>query len=182
VDVEVLGLGPEERRTRAAYITGGETTTFYVAPFEPKVATPSGPTTDPGDRVDAVDELRIERRRGALRTSFWVGTGLTAASATAMAVMGGLTLHHQRRYQEELCDRVCPPDAIKPYPADHEAKFQRYKPATTALVGVTVGLAVATALLGTFAFRKAARERARKLEAHVRPQVQVGATGLVVRW
>ncbi len=179
VDVEVLGLGPEERRTRAAYITGGETTTFYVAPFEPRVATPSGPTTDPNDTAD---ELRLERRRQALRTSFWVGTGLTAASATAMTVMGSLTLYHQRRYHDELCARVCPPDEIKPYPTDHEAKFERYKPATTALVGVTVGLAVATAALSTFAFRKPARERAHKLAARVRSQVRVGATGLVVRW
>jgi hypothetical protein len=182
VDVEVLGLGPEERRTRAAYITGGETTTFYVAPFEPRVATPSGPTTDPDDEVDTVDELRLERRRLALKTSFWVGTGLTAASATAMTVMGALTRYHHRRFDEELCARVCPPDDIKPYPADHEAKFQRYKPTSTALVGVTVGLAVATALLGSFAFRKPARERAGKLEARVRPRVRVGATGLVVRW
>jgi len=179
VDVEVFGLGPEERRSRPAYITGGETATFYVAPFEREAVTRPDPKPDPDD---AADELRIERRRRALRTSFWVGSGLTVASATAMSVMGALTLYHQRRYNTEKCAPVCPPDHDEPYPLDHEVKFNRYRPITNALVGVTVGLAVATALLATFAFRKRARERAGNGRAHVRVRVGVGATGLALRW
>lgn len=182
-DVEVFGLGPEERRTRTVYITGGEVTTFYVPPFEPATV----PTVRPRpDDPPMIDELALERRRFALQVAFGVGAGLTAVSGSALAVMGGLTLHHQRRFNAELCEDPCPPDANKPFPADHEAKFERYKPITNALVGVTVGLAVATALLGTFAFRKTARERAgdgkTAIRARVRPRVRLGASGLVVRW
>lgn len=182
-DVEVLGLGPEEHRTRTVYITGGEATTFYVPPFEPATVPTVGPRTD---EPPMIDELALERRRFALKIAFGVGAGLTAVSGSALAVMGGLTFHHQRRFDAELCEDPCPPDANKPFPADHEAKFERYKPITNALVGVTVGLAVATALLGTFAFRKTARERAgdgkTAVRARVRSHVGLGASGLVVRW
>ena len=42
--------------------------------------------------------------------------------------------------------------------------------------------AVTAALLGSFAFRKRARERAADEQARVRARVRVGATGIVVRW
>lgn len=182
-DVEVFGPGPEEHRTRTVYITGGETSTFYVPPFE----TETGQTVDPRrDDEPVIDELAVARRRLALQIGFGVGAGLTLISGTAMGVMGGLTLYHQRRFDTEICENPCPPGADEPYPADHEAKFERYKPITNALVGVTVGLAVATALLGTFAFRKGARDRASDgrtgVRARVRRHVGLGGSGLVVRW
>lgn len=194
VDVEVFGLGPEERRSRPVSITGGEQTTFYVAPFEREAVTRPDPEPDPDD----VDDLRPERRRLALRVGFWVGTGLTVASGTALAVMGALTLHHQRRFNAEKCAPQCwemNPDGTpkldeegnimfldRPFPLEHEEKYNRYRPVANALVGVTVGLAVTAALLGSFAFRKRARERAADEQARVRARVRVGATGIVVRW
>lgn len=176
VDVEVLGLGPEDRRRKPASITGGEVTSFYVAPFEPE--------TPPVDRDpdDTVVTRPDPRRQQALTIGFGVGAGLTLVAGAATGVMGGLTLHHQRRFNAEICEDPCPPGVDKPYPADHEAKFERYKPITNALVGVTVGLAVATALLAAFAFSKSPSKGKALARARVRRHVGLGGSGLVVRW
>src|SRR5690606_24458285 len=87
VDVEVFGMGPDERRSRPAYITGGETYELYVAPFD------SGRVPPPEVRPeldDPVDALRQARRQRQLRTAFWAGTGLTASAGIALAVVGGI--------------------------------------------------------------------------------------------
>jgi hypothetical protein len=184
IDVEVFGLRPNERRTRSVTIVGGESQTFYVAPFEaPQVVVvpPPGPTPEVA-RDDERDDLRVERRRNALRTTFWVGAGLTAASGIATAVMGGLTLYHRKQFQRDLCGTVCNDPDAPPYPEDHELAFERYQPVTNALVGVTVGLSVATALVGTFAFRKRPDASKAGTRARTRPSVRMGASGLVVRW
>jgi hypothetical protein len=197
VDVEVFGLEPDERRSRAAYITAGEVFTLYVAPFDAEVI--PGPVPTPTKD----DTRRLERRQRQMKTTFWVGTGLTAVSGVALAVTGGLTLYHQRRF--ELCPNPCVvldaagnpvldengdtiPQGTEDrdvYPDDHEAAFERYRPITNALVGVTVGLAVVTALVGTFAFRKrdgaAASGRSSKGQ-RVRARVRLGGSGLVVQW
>jgi tetratricopeptide (TPR) repeat protein len=179
VDVEVFGLGPDEHRIRPASITGGEVTTLYVAPFEAEVAIP--PDVAP-PRGEPVDERRLERRQRGLKVAFWTGTGLTAASAVGLAVLGGLTLYHHRRFDEAYCGEGedCEPSE-HPYSVWHryELAFERYEPATNAMVGVTVGLAVATALVGTFAFRKRAGEPA---NAHDEARVRLWGSGLVVRW
>lgn len=176
VDVEVLGLGPDDRRRKPASITGGEVTSFYVAPFEPE--TPPVVT----DTDDTVVTRPDPRRQRALMIGFGVSAGLTLVSGAATGVLGGLTFYHQRRFNAEICEDPCPPGANKPYPADHEAKFERYKPITNALVGVTVGLAVATALLAAFAFGKSPSKGKALARARVRRHVGLGGSGLVVRW
>jgi tetratricopeptide (TPR) repeat protein len=189
VDVEVFGLGPDERRSRPAYITAGETFTLYVAPFESETVRVTGPK--PPDT--AVDELRLEQRQRRLKVAFWAGAGLTVASGVVTAVTGGLARYHQQRFYSEKCPAECwemnadgspKQDADgnvifldRPYPTDHEAALARYRPITTALVGVTLGSGVATALIGAFAFRKRDRGKER-----VRARVRVGGSGLVVRW
>lgn len=192
VDVEVFGMGPDERRSRPAYITAGETYELYVAPFDTATVLP--PVVSPRGR-DEIDEQRLVRRRRQLRTTFWVGVGATAAAGIATAVLGGVARYHQRRFNVEKCEEQCwEKDADgnpvldadgnyqfldRPHPLDHEAAVGRYLPITNAMIGVTVGVGVATALVGAFAFRKdpspAKGERAR---AHVR----LGGSGLVVRW
>lgn len=204
VDVEVFGLKPDERRSRPAYITAGESFTLYVAPFDSESQVVRSPVLPPPND-DPVDELRLERRQRQLVAAFGVGAGLTAASGVAMAVTGGLALYHQRRFDTELCPNPCvvlnedgtpmldPNGNTIPrgtaendvYPDDHEAELARYRPIANALMGVTVGLAVATALVGTFAFRKRDRERASGPQSNgkrVRARVRVGGSGLVVRW
>lgn len=197
VDVEVFGLGPAERRSRPAYITAGETYELYVAPFETAgVVPPPGGALRPGTDGER-DELRLAQRKRQLKASFWVGTGLTVTAGVAAAVTGGIASYHQRRYNTEKCPVECwekDPDGNpsrdedgnviylnRPYPLDHQQAQERYRPLANAMLGVTIGLGVATALVGVFAFRKrkdapaTGRERAR---AHVR----LGGSGLVVRW
>lgn len=179
-DVELFGLEPEQRRTRVAYITAGETFTLYVAPFVTEVVQrPSVPDEPPEPRVD---EARARRRQRILMTSFWVGTGLTAASTVAMGVMGGLTRREQQAFADAKCEMMCvDPDTGEPlgtedaplFPIEERDAFNRYETTTNVLVGVTVGLAVGTVLVGAFAFRKRGRGRAR---------VQATGPGLVVRW
>jgi hypothetical protein len=204
VDVEVFGLRPEDRRSRPASITAGEVTTLYVAPFESESAVVPRPEVEPPD--DGIDEARLARRRRQLRVTFWTGVGLTAASAAAMAVTGSLALYHHRRFEAEFCGPLCvmrdengdpvldengapiPLGSSESdlYPHDHEAELARYRPVTNALLGVTLGLAVGTALLGTFAFRKRAPADASggqaRVRARARAQVRLGGSGLVVRW
>jgi len=202
VDVEVFGLQADQRRSRPAYITPGEVTTFYVAPFEPEVV-PRPVVTPDVRRDDELDAVRQERRQRQLRGTFWAGLGLTAAAGIATGVTGGIALYHYRRFQAELCGEPCVrrdesgeplldeetgdpiplggPDRDL-YPHDHRAGLERHRPIANALLGVTVGLAVGTALVGSFAFRKRPRDPARAGKAPVRPYAAVGATGLVVRW
>jgi hypothetical protein len=74
---------------------------------------------------------------------------------------------------EPLFDKGNPVPADTGYPTEYREQYQQYLPITNALVGVTVGLGVATALVGTFAFRKRNREHAR---------VRLQGAGLAVRW
>jgi hypothetical protein len=199
VDVEVFGLKPDERRSRPAYITPGETFTLYVAPFDAEVAR-RPPTVTPIEG-DPVDELRLERRQRQLQTTFWVGTGLTAAAGVALAVTGGLGRYHQQRFNIEKCPSKCwemnadgtpKRDAAgqiiyldRPYPENHEDALARYKPVANAMLAVTIGIGVATALVGAFAFRKRDREQASARAGtgeRVRARVRLGGSGLVVRW
>lgn len=191
VDVELFGMGPGDRRMRPAYITAGETYEVYVAPFEVDVVPiPTVVETDP----EPSDRLRTHLRVRRLRVTFWTGVGLTAASGAALGVLGGLSRYHERRYHAEKCEPGCfvkdengawvldengdPIPRNTGFPLIHREKFERYKPISNALAGVTVGLAVGTALVGAFAFRPRAREARERERAHVR----VGASGLVVRW
>jgi hypothetical protein len=198
VDVEVFGLGPEERRSRPASITAGEVTTLYVAPFETKVV--PRPIEEPSEV--RVDEARLAQRRRRLRVAFWTGVGLTTASAAALTVTGSLALYHHRRYEAEFCGPLCVErdengepvldEHGRPiplgsagqslYPADHEAALARHRPIANAMLGATLFLAVGTALVGTFAFRRQAPSNASRGQARLQPQVRVGGTGLVVRW
>lgn len=200
VDVEVFGGRPSERRSRSATITGGEVTTFYVAPFEaePGRGTVPRPAV-PGPVDDAFERASQQRRQRQLETALWVGVGLTGSTATAMAITGSIALHHKRRFEAELCETPCTrldadgnpvpkggPDEDL-YPHDHEAKLVRYRAVTNALVGVTVGLGVATALVGSFVLRGRIHERARAHERGAparagRPRVRLGGSGLLVRW
>jgi len=199
VDVELFGMGPDDRRTRPAYITAGEVSEVYVAPFE-RGATVEPPLPEAGPEMD--DPRRTAQRRRALRTTFWTGVGLTAASGVALGVLGGLTRYQERRYGIEKCEQMCvmrDPDgepildengntiplgsANDPrYPFDREQAFERYKPIANALVGVTIGLAVGTALVGVFAFRKRPGGAQPTPSGTARVRVGLGAPGLVVRW
>ncbi len=179
VDVELFGVHPDQRRRWVVNIAAGEPYTLYVAPFD--TAEVGGPTP-PTPEDPELDRLQRERRRQRLRTSFWVGTGLTAMSGIALAVMGSLTLYEQRRFNTEKCRMDClDPDTGEPrgtgYPLDHEERFLRYKPITNAMVGVTVGLAVGTALVGVFAFGKR-----NEPVPNDRAQVRLTGSGLLVRW
>ena len=192
VDVEVFGMGPDERRSRPAYITAGETYPFYVAPFDRPAESREGAQGGPDRELDL---LRWKQRQRQLRTTFWVGTGLTAAAGIALSVTGGLALYHKSRFDDELCEKQCFEKDMngnpvldengeikylpQPYPAGHEAAVERYRPIANAMLGLTIGLGVATALVGVFAFRKnVASAELGRARAHVR----LGGSGLVVRW
>ncbi|MCA9650291.1 MAG: hypothetical protein KC501_10305, partial [Myxococcales bacterium] len=182
VDVELFGVEPDQRRNRVAYITAGEQFPLYVAPFVTDVSPPL--VTDPGPDREA-ERQRAERRRRILRTSLWVGTGLTAASAVALTVMGSLTLYERRKFAEEKCAPMCTDEQGNPlgtaddplFPFERQERFETYQLTTNVLIGVTAGLGVATALVGVFAFRKRGPDQSR-----APARVGVRGPGLVVRW
>ncbi|MEM9453084.1 MAG: hypothetical protein AAGF11_02815 [Myxococcota bacterium] len=191
VDVELFGMGPDDRRTRPAYITAGEVYEVYVAPWKVDVV---DEMSNPGGDLGRDDPQRQKRQKRRLKAVFWSGVGLTGASGVVMAVMGSLARYHFQRFDIEKCPPQCyelnddgtpvtGPDGElvaldRPYPLGHRNAFERYQVVTNALIGVTVGLAVSTALVGVFAFRK--REPTPSGRARVR--VHVGAPGLLVRW
>ncbi|MEM7159647.1 MAG: hypothetical protein AAF799_42800 [Myxococcota bacterium] len=173
VDVEFFGIGSEQGRLRVARIKAGQTSTLYVAPFRQEVVvTPPQPPGNPDDEL-----RRQQQRQRALRATFWIGTGLTATSGVALAVMGGLTVRERRDFIDSKCERLCQDPNGQPlgtgFPLEQQANFERYKSVTNALVGVTVALGVTTALVGVFAFRKRNREQARVIPT---------GPGLAVRW
>ncbi|MCH9688510.1 MAG: tetratricopeptide repeat protein [Deltaproteobacteria bacterium] len=173
VDVELFGREPEQRRRWVVTISAGEPYTLYVAPFETE------PVITEGSGRDAeLERFERDRRQRRLRTSFWVGTGLTGLSGIALAVLGGATLYEHRRFRIEKCEPICDEEPEYPYPANHRENFLRYKPIANTMVGVTVGLAVGTALIGAFAFGR----RNNEPQPGERAQVRLQGPGLVVRW
>ena len=173
VDVELFGIGPDQSRLRVARIKAGQTFTLYVAPFRKEVVVNPPPTQDP-----EIEAQRQRRRQRALKTTFFIGAGLTAASGVALGVMGGLTLRERRLFVDLKCETICQepdgsPREDMPFPLEQQANFQRYKQVTNALVGATVALGVSTALVSVFAFRKRNREQARVIPT---------GPGLAVRW
>lgn len=186
VDVELFGTAPNQKREWVAYMRPGESFTISITPFDDEAVV--APPELPPDR-GGPDPARQRRIQRGLRTSFWAGVGLTGASTVALSVMGGLTLYEQRTHDREKCKTSCVDENGEPlltgYPLDHRGDFERYKPITNALVGVTIGVAVATALVGAFAFRN--REQAegadgRRASRRARRFGRVQAYGLGLRW
>lgn len=184
VDVEMFGEGPEQHRARVAYITAGEPFTLYVAPFITEEA-PSA-TGEPDEAALEAERRRAVRRQRILKTTFWSGVGLTAGSGVALALFGGLTLRAYRTFKQDRCAAQCvDPETGLPlgspendlYPHQARADFERFKPIANVFVGVTVGLGVATALVGAFAFRRRDTE-----QSPATARVRVRGPGLVVRW
>lgn len=104
-------------------------------------------------------------RPRALRAGFWSLLGLTAASGVSIGVFGALTLEYEWRRSnlKESCGVPCDPSL----PSAWERKFEAFHAATNAMIGVTVALGVAAAVVGIVALRERPR-RTSTVRARVR--------------
>lgn len=185
--------GPEEGQIRAFVLElkPGQLRSVDVAPFpddsdEGDAAVPRPPTGPDPLELEA-QKRREERRRKALRASFYTGVGLTVAAGAATATFGALTLRAKRLHTEQMCepDPDEPPKCNEPdYPGmnpgeppfiERRAEFRRYEPITNAMIGVTAVLGVTTAIVGIFAFTGQGSRRGSQ-------RYGLSPNGLVVRW
>ena len=166
VEVTVYGSEDDDLLNRVARLTAGDETRVYVGPFDapaPRVRTPPPETQTPGETpVRVVDS---ERRQRVLRGVFWGGLAATLGSGVALGVVGGLTVKARDDYEAKkcgegtqlgACDPIMLPDGTFeprfPHPQEEQDRFETYRTATNALIGVTAGLAMVTTVVGLFAF------------------------------
>jgi hypothetical protein len=158
-EVELVGTRKDERLQRMIDVRAGESRAIPVEPFA---------SSSPGERGG--DPPRRRDRSAALRPTFWAAVALTSASAATLATFGGLTVVQKRRYEGD------PP--TPPYPAGAERRFDTFRTASNAMVGVTAGLAMVTVVVGLFAFSRPRNRSTTRASTHVH---WLG-TGVRVRW
>lgn len=177
--VEFKGDRPEHHRIRTIEVAGGQVVRIdvpaFVDPPAPTQVDPpeTGPQPEPADPQE-------DRRKRALRVTFWSGVGLTAASGLSLAVLGPLTLRAKNDFEGSQCGTPCEEGS---YPAAEERRFENRKLATNVMVGVTAGFALATAIVAivTFAPEAAGRDGAGG-NARAQARVFAGPGGLHLRF
>jgi hypothetical protein len=188
VEVDVFGPRPGDQRTHVVRVIAGERYPLYVGSFSSGETDTADPTPNPP--VEPLPDPRLaaaeRRREKAIRAAFWSSLGLTAASGVALATVGGITLHAYRRHQDrctgsfDACEGAASPLA-------NLERFERFKPATNAMIGVTAGLAMVTGILGIFAFvrRDRASQRASTTQLRTKParvRAAWSTSGLTLRF
>jgi len=148
-EIRERGYGPSHVRIREIDVAAGQVFSLLVVDFDSQPQPPSNDVTDPGPPSRPSNRVSEEERRRRLRIAFYSGVGVTAAAGIATGVVGGLTQRAYNTYQGR-CTGMCSPQ--ENYPLAAEQRFDRLKPVTNALVGVTAGLGITTVVLGLFAF------------------------------
>ncbi len=143
------GYGKGDVRIREIDIDAGQVFSLLVVDFDAPTTPPPEQVTDPGPPSSPSNRISDEERRRRLRIAFYGGVGVTAAAGIATGVVGGLTLSAHNTYAGRCTGTCGPGDG---YPEDAEQRFDRLKPVTNALVGVTAGLGITTVVVGLFAF------------------------------
>ncbi|MFO0634306.1 MAG: hypothetical protein U0168_15770 [Nannocystaceae bacterium] len=171
-EVELVGTRKDERLQRMIDVRAGESRAIPVEPFA---------SSSPGERGG--DPPRRRDRSAALRPTFWAAVALTSASAATLATFGGLTVaaDHEFHRQQELfnANKPAPGEPPKyPFPATEKHRFDTFKTASNAMVGVTAGLAMVTVVVGLFAFSRPRNRSTTRASTHVH---WLG-TGVRVRW
>lgn len=152
---------------------------------------PKPEVVGPIDAPDPIDTPPPEPDRTAVRRVFWTGVALTGAAAASIPVFGSLALYHSNEFRRENCEgSECspgpdgePPEKQPPngFPFDHLQGIETFRPLTNTMIGVGVGLAVATAIVGVFAYRPLPGKKA---EADERAPITVrpGVGSLVIEF
>jgi hypothetical protein len=161
VALEIRFVDVEKPRLITSRVRRGETTVLEISP-RPVVVTPR-PVDRPTPSPVVVEEPPKPSSLRGLRVAFWGGVGLTTAAGIAVATLGGLTLRQRQIYYDALCEtNVCPEGAT--YPFAEEARFGELRRATNIVVGVGIGVAVVTLVVGGVLKRK---QRARRKSAGI---------------
>ena len=147
-EIRERGYGPSQVRIREIDVEAGQVFSLLIVDFDAQPKRPSNEVSEPGPPSRPSNRLTEEERRRRLKIAFYSSAGATVAAGIATGVVGGLTQRYYNAY-EGRCTGVCPEED---YPLGAEQRFERLKPVTNVLVGVTAGLGIATVVLGLFAF------------------------------
>ena len=162
VALEIFFVDDQTPRRVTSSVRRGETTVLEISP-RPVVVTPPV-RKDPEPPEPVVVEPPAPSLRGH-RIAFWGGVGLSAAAGIAVATLGGLTLRQRQIYADALCEtEVCEEGAV--YPFEEEARFFELRRATNVAVGLGIGVAVVTLVVGGALARRqrSARRRAARID------------------
>ena len=180
--LEIEVVDDEGHRARESYeLAAGEALVVDLRALLPE------PTDEnPTDTVDpelaaalAAAEQAAARRRqettAALRTTTWIGLGLTGAGLATFGTFAGLAGRERNAYLDATClefpDGRCPEGFEPSDPEGHERAYSRFRTASFISFGVTGGLAVGTLVVGLIALRRG-RVDARS-QTQVRARVRV---------
>src|SRR5690606_38514421 len=119
-DLELRGLQEGQVRTFVLELKPGQFRSVDVAPLPDESdegdAAVARPPTGPDPLELEAQKRREERRRKALRASFYTGVGLTVAAGAATATFGALTLRAKRLHTSQSCGNPCTdPDFVDTY-------------------------------------------------------------------
>lgn len=176
IDVEVFGLDADERQFSIVRLRAGKQSSLYVPPFDqPAEEDPRTRLPDPDPRERLAELERLERRKRALRTSFWAGLGFTVAAGASVGILGGLTVQAKNDFesgQDDTEDMMGPPESTA-------NRFYNLRNATNAMVAVTAVVGMTTVVLGLFAFTRA-KDPGSRASTHKRLRLTPG--GVSVRF
>jgi hypothetical protein len=191
-ELELVAIGKKEgqRQRIVVDVEAGKRAPFIIQPFgERGVVGPINPPGDKDDETTTGPRKDPELRKQRLRYAFYGSLGATIGSGAALAVVGGLLLDAHRDF-DRRCTGPCGMDngeggwivGDDAYPHDIERRFERLRPATTALVVVTSAFALTTITLALFAFTEGNRVPQRASTRAPKPGAQFTGSGVRVRW
>ena len=178
--VEFMGERPEHHRIRTIEVAGGQVIRIDVPAFvDPPAPQPVPPVSEPTDPAPA--DPGVQKRVRAQRITFWSGVGLTAASGIGLAILGALTVGAKNDFEAAQCGTPSSEDCS--YPEMEERRFESRKLATNVMIGVTAGLALATAIVGVVVFAPRATDRKGAGDSkRAQARVTLGPGGLHLRF
>ena len=169
-------------RARETYeIAAGEALVVDVrALLPPPSEPPKDMTIDPGPSPEQLATARARARRAKqLRTTTWIGLGLTSAAGISVATFAGLAARERNAYLATICleTGTCPEGFVRGDPEGHLLAYERYRLGVGVSAGIAGGLAIGTLVVGLVSVRMQ-----RKARAAARVRLTPAPGGLVLNF
>ncbi len=170
VEIEVVDEAGEGAR-ETYEIASGESLVIDVRALLPAKVEPPSPDIidDHQPTPEQLEGLRARKLRAKqLRTTTWIGLGLTGAAGISFGTLAGLAARERAAFLDATCYEydggACPEGFSIGDPGAHLRAYDRFRLGATVSVAIAGSLAIGTLVVGLVGLeleRKLARERAR---------------------